>query len=875
MALADGTISGSGTISIGTGGGNPPTVLLLGSCQNEVVPFSDRTTTWASTGTANWLTAGNWSSGVPNSNTGLATISSGTAQINSPVNAGNFVNVCTGTLELQAGGSLTALSTQVGGTLLLSGSLALNSAILLNGGTLRSTISGTINSNMDFGNYAPSTIAVSAGQTLTLTGPFESFYFEQQVRFGSASDTGTIVLTPSAFAPVAFGPPAGSIEIVGGTVIAGNSSLGMFDAAMTTVDAGATLNFNDQQPTGGDVIYNLQGTGNVVTGTSAATVLQLAQGNFSGTIAGAGSLVVKPVCLPVSGSTANWCSSGVVVLSGNNTYTGATTVMSGSLIVTGSIASSSSVTVNSGGTLGGTGTVSTTRILPGAIIAPGGGTLHVAGGLTIASGAAYAVGVSSSAADEIVVTGAATIAGTVSLTTSSIPAAGTKFTILTASGGVTGTFSLANSSVLGMPTPTLQYDADDVYIDYALAKLTPELPVAATTNEKSVAAGIDNAISNGKTLSGAIQALGSLSPTALAAATTQLSGEIGADLPQIGAQTLSPFLQTLLDQTDNLDVGLRSNGANGLEASLTAGPPHFGAGGSYTPSSRAQLGGASSGPVGFWTTGFGGHTDTTGDTNGVGTHSVSSNAAGAAVGTDIRFAPDFMIGAAAAGDHSTFSTAIGNGSSDDWQFGVYGTKRLGARGYLSIAGAYALQDIKTDRAVSLSGTDMLSAAFKAHDYGGRAESGYRFIVSGLNLTPYIAAQAERFEAPAYNETALAGSSAYALSYAANTATNAQGEIGASLDRTFAFSRNTLLYLYGRVGWSHAFERDTSAHAAFQSLPDSEFLVHGALTGSEAALFTFEAELSGRNGLSIGLKLNGSVSQSETTYFGTAGLDYTW
>lgn len=875
QAEAGGTIDidGSGGITGSTGPSQPLAVLLTGPCQNEVAA---PVTSWTPAGTANWASAANWSNGLPNSAEGLAEIPTGTAQVNSAVTA-NFVNVCTGTLDMQAGGSLTATSVQVGGTLLLSASTsAITGSIEINGGTLRSAVSGTLANGINFGNYAPSTISVAAEQTLTLTAAFQPFYFYQQVIFGSATDTGTIVITPSAFIGTIYGPPDGSMEIAGGTVIAGNAFLGAFDAAVTTVDAGATLDFNDQQPTGGDVIYNLQGAGNVVTGTSSATILQLAQGNFSGAISGGGNLVIKPVCLPNPYAGGTWCSTGVAVLSGNNAFTGSTTVASsGTLVVTGSIGSSSGLMVSAGGLLEGSGMVPTTAIATGGTIRPGIGTLHVAGGLSIANGATYIVDVSPGSATSIAVTGTATIGGTLLASASSSPAAGTKFTVLSASDGITGKFTLANAPALGTVAPTLAYDANDVYLDYVRVTLTSDLPTNATANEKSFAAGIDKAINAGETLPSGIDALGSMSAASLSTAIGQLSGEIGADLSQIGAQTLSPFLSTLLDQTDNLDEGLRSNGATGLEAGLVAGPPHFGASGNYTPQSRAQLGGNSAGPVGFWSSGFGGHSDIDGNASSAGTHSLSANAAGAAMGTDVMVTPDFLLGAAAAGDRTTFSTQEGDGSSDDWQFGIYGTTRLGGRAYLSVAGAYALQDIRTSRIVTASGTDILTASVKAHDYGGRAESGYRFLLSRMNLTPYVAVAAQHFAAPAYSETAVSGSSPYALNYVANNTTNAQAELGASADETFKVSRNTQFYLYSRLAWSHALERDASAQATLQSLPDSEFLVHGALPGANAALFTLEAELAGRNGLSVGLKFNGSVSQSSSAYFGMAGLDYTW
>ena len=165
-------------------------------------------------------------------------------------------------------------------------------------------------------------------------------------------------------------------------------------------------------------------------------------------------------------------------LSGIDTYTGATSVTAGTLSVDGAIASSS-VTVSSGATLGGAGTVGAASIQSGGTLAPGDGvgTLQVNGNLTLASGATDAEEVSPSAADEILVSGNASIAGTLTENFAGGSYGHQTYTILHSTGALSGTF--ANVSVTGLPaglTATLSYDANDVYLT------TDHAPVVTTTN---------------------------------------------------------------------------------------------------------------------------------------------------------------------------------------------------------------------------------------------------------------------------------------------------------------------------------------------------------------------------------------------------------
>ena len=474
---ANNAYTGTTTISAGTlqiGGGGTAGALGTGAVVNNAALVVNRsnslTVANAISGTGTLTQAGTGTTTLTGTNTysGTTTINAGTLQVGAGgttgtlgtgavtnngaliFNRSNALTVAnaiggTGTLTKTSAGTLTLSGVNTytgatninGGTLTASGGDALPDAsqvTLANnaGATLNLANSETIG-NLSGGGTTGGNVTLGAN-TLTVNESGTTTYSGVVGGTGGLTKAGTGTLTMSG-----ANTYTGATAINAGTLaVTANNALGT-TAAGTSVASGATLDFRNVAYATAEAVTLNGGTLATSTGTSsfAGPVTLGANGNvdvggtqltLSGVIGGAGFGIAKQ-------------GSGTLLLSGNNTYTGATNINAGTLTASGgnaipdasqvNLANVAGATLNlassetignlaGGGAAGGnvtlganTLTVSQTAATTyaGTISGSGGLTKTGAGTLTLAGANTYA-GITNINAGMLVAANAAALGGT-------------------------------------------------------------------------------------------------------------------------------------------------------------------------------------------------------------------------------------------------------------------------------------------------------------------------------------------------------------------------------------------------------------------------------------------------------------------------------
>ena len=390
------------------------------------------------------------------------------------------------------------------------------------------------------------------------------------------------------------------------------------------------------------------------------------------------------------------------------------------------------------------------------------------------------------------------------------------------------------------------------------------LDSSVTDNQQEVADALDDYVANGGTLPIEFQnLLDFLSPTELAEAFTQFSGEAASSVAPTGTQAMNSLLSLVFNS--GLDDNRSGPSTVSVKGLIIAPAGSM----SSEPTDIASFDGVAT--TRFWAAAYGSQNDTDGDRSD-GSHDRSAQTFGLATGIDSRVTSDTSVGFAVGvgGTNFDLSDNLGDGQSDMLQ-GVAYMRTNFDEAYIAAALAYAWHDVSTDRNVTVNGLDHLTAEFSAHNFAGQIEVGY-----GIGwLTPYAALRGQAFHTPSYSEEAASGSSIFALDYEEQTAITVRTELGVRLGKTITLDTGATIALRARAAWAHDHWSNSDSTAMFQALPGTSFRVKGAEPAADSLLASVGTAVMLDNGLSLAGWFDGEFADSSQTYTGSVALSYAW
>lgn len=549
-------------------------------------------------------------------------------------------------------------------------------------------------------------------------GAYNGIY-DRQVLLIFAGDGGTVTIDNAA----------GDVSIAGGLQFAADGYELTGDAL--ELDGANTIRVGDGTSAGAGYVAtisaSLTGTG-ALTKSDLGTLVLTGANDYSGgtTVrygtlrAGIGSLGTGGVLIEDNGTLAFDLAedgevstqftgtgllakrgTGVLTLSGDNAaFVGTTEIAGGGLVLTGALGGT--LRLDDGAWLGGNGMAGDLAVASGAVIAPGQsiGTLH-AGSMAFASGSTYRVELNGSGSvagvnnDLISLSGEATInGGTLYVTpengidngTTYLP--GATYTVLTANGGVTGTFDEVVDDFAFLDF-TDSYDATNVYLTSRLSA-TGFCLDGMSANQCAAGNGVYS-LGEGNLFVASLQ----LSEAEAPAALDQLSGEIHAS-----AAT------ALLEDSRYPREAALARAASASGDGLTLWSKAFGAWGHWAATGNAAR--------------------------------LDRSNSGAFLGVDAPVGTSASLGALVGYSDAdmTMQARTSSADAESWHVSLYGGAQLGPV-TMRAGGSYSWHDLTAERKVAFTGfADALSSAYDARTAQLFGEMAYPVEIAGGSLEPF-------------------------------------------------------------------------------------------------------------------------------------------
>ena len=505
--------------------------------------------------------------------------------------------------------------------------------------------------------------------------------------------------------------------------------------------------------------------------------------------------------------------------------------------------------VGSGATLSGSGSVSMLMTGLGAVVVPGNGT---SGALTVngnayLDGATLKIGMAANgASNQLAVAGTAAInGGTVALDLAPGPyVVGTKATIVTAAGGITGSgFAALDAPSFTFITPTLGMTANSVTISLDRNGV-PFASFAQTANQRAVANGLDMAPVGSALYS---QIVSSTTSAGLADTYDSLSGELHADLAG-----------TLLDQATQTELTLLQRLRQiGTPPKPNAVPSHKTAYGEEDkPSTAAFDALQNTGPhYSGWAQGFGSWLNRDSDGNAGAT---DSSVGGLMAGADLTN-DNYTLGLAGGYSWGSTNTSKWSGSADieTALLALYGGVAFDAT-KLRGGASMAWSNIDTSRVAMANGiVETPQASYNATTGNVFGEVAYDAALGGSVIEPYAGLGWVNVDASDFSETnaPLTGLASSGVSY-----DTAYSTLGVRLSSDFV-ANGIKITPRGMLGWRHAFSDVPPEAAMLFENTGTGFTVAGTPIAQDSLLVEAGADFALNQRFSLGFTYAGSFADN--------------